>query len=401
MNVLLWIPRYWPAIGGAEMHTRRLAWELSAEAELAVLTHTTADGHTLAEAAAVPGHAFRQDGRVAIHRIAPASSHQPALAWLARTYTRNPLSRRLYSSLFAAAMQPAVDAVLEGFGCELIHAVYNGLTESAELAADTAENLGVPFVWTPLACTDGPLAGAWSTRRFRTLYRRANALVALTAHEREFLIGQGAPAQRVHVCPVGPLIVETPAEDLRARLGLKDEPLILFLGRVTRDKGADRLLDAAERVWRHCPDAQVLLVGPQDADMHQRLIECGDSRLHALPEVSQAEKCAALAACDLLCLPSRAESLGGVLLEAWYFAKPVIVHDLPVLREIIDPGRDGVLAGYEPDALANAIVTLLQDPARRTQMGLAGQSKVKQLYDWQVIVRRMQAVYAAAMRSHT
>jgi len=272
---------------------------------------------------------------------------------------------------------------------------------SAELAAATANKQGKPFVLTPLACTEQKKQQAWSSARFHRLYARADAMIAMTEHERQWLIKQGAVEEKVYVCPYGPL-VDNAAEGqgFRQQYSLGNNPLVLFLGRVTLDKGVDYLLGAANQIWQQYPRTHIAFIGPQEAAVSALFSQCHDDRLLVIDNINQQQKNAVLDACDLLCLPSRAESLGVAYLEAWYFKKPVVALDLPVLREVIAHNEDGLLAGHSIAAVANAVCCLLDDPQRRNRMGKAGHAKLVRQYDWARIADRIVSIYAAALAGY-
>jgi glycosyltransferase involved in cell wall biosynthesis len=79
-----------------------------------------------------------------------------------------------------------------------------------------------------------------------------------------------------------------------------------------------------------------------------------------------------LSRADLLCLPSTSESFGLVVPEAWSQSTPVVVSDVPVLRELVGASGGGILAERDPAAMAKAIGSLLDDPARARALGQAG-----------------------------
>jgi len=88
-----------------------------------------------------------------------------------------------------------------------------------------------------------------------------------------------------------------------------------------------------------------------------------DRRGVNLGEVDLATKTSALAACELLCVPSVQESFGGVYVEAWSLGKTVIGGRIPPIACVVDEGRDGLLSTQNPPELAAALDRLLSDPA--------------------------------------
>lgn len=109
----------------------------------------------------------------------------------------------------------------------------------------------------------------------------------------------------------------------------------------------------------------------------------------------------ALAACDLLCVPSSQESFGAVYTEAWAMGKPVIGGDIPAVREVIADGQDGHVVAPEPTLLAERIARLLADPALRQQMGQAGRDKVQARYNWDILAEQTGQIYAHLTGGHS
>lgn len=392
---LFHVPRYWPAIGGAELHSRQLAHELTHFGEVAVLTHYNGEQACLASGAAKSDRSESQDGDITIYQTGVNGVVRNALSGLAKRYAEHRSVRPAFSRLFKTAIQSQVESVIKNY--DLVHSVYNGLTEGVELVASAARSMGKPFVWTPLVNTDIKQNNAWSSRRFRRLYQKVDALIALTNYERQWLISKGVSPQRVHVCPVGPLVCTPPdSMDFRNRYGLGDSPIILFLGRVTQCKGVGVLLDAARGIWSRFPRAHIVIAGPQDEATRGLLNGENDPRVLRIEKLTQEEKCSAIQACDLLCVPSRSESLGAVYLEAWHFSKPVVALDIPVLREVIGQGVGGILTGHSGIDVANAVCQLLQDPCLLTKMGEAGKAKLFR-YEWKRIAKQIRAVHTLVL----
>lgn len=234
--------------------------------------------------------------------------------------------------------------------------------------------------------------------------RRAAACVAYTAAERRYLAERGVPASRVAVIGGGVDPQPPPPEAgaaWRRRHHLADRPLAAFLGKQAPHKEIDTLLAAMPRVWERLPDACLAIAGEPTA--HSPRLRAlaralpGDRRAQVLffDAPDDAERAALLAACDLLVLPSRHESFGLVFLEAWVCGKPVIGARLAAVADVIDDGRDGLLAPVgRPDALAAALVQLLTDPDLGNRLGAAGRRKALDRYTWDHVVDRFRALYA-------
>lgn len=149
----------------------------------------------------------------------------------------------VFAILSELAVLPQLERVIDDFKPDLLHAVHVGLVYSSEMAYQAARHFRIPFVWTPFPHIEG---GGWRGPRFRRLYRNADALIAMTLHEKQWLIEQGAPANRVHVIPTGPIIhPEYDAQAFRAAHGLGQAPIVLFLAQKLPYKGYRQVVEAA------------------------------------------------------------------------------------------------------------------------------------------------------------
>jgi phosphatidyl-myo-inositol alpha-mannosyltransferase len=113
-----------------------------------------------------------------------------------------------------------------------------------------------------------------------------------------------------------------------------------------------------------------------------------------LGELSEADKGAFLRSVDVYCAPNLlGESFGVVLIEAMAAGAPIVASDLDAFARVLEDGAAGVLVRRGDAAgLARALSDLLADPARRAALSAAGQ-RAAAAYDWQVVARRVLAVY--------
>jgi glycosyltransferase involved in cell wall biosynthesis len=107
-----------------------------------------------------------------------------------------------------------------------------------------------------------------------------------------------------------------------------------------------------------------------------------------------------LAASDLLVCPSRHEPLGNVVIEAWSARRPVVAAAADGPRELITPGRDGVLVPQEdPGALASALGDLLDDPARSSALAEAGRLRYEAAFAEAQVVSRWRQFLATVEKA--
>lgn len=174
-----------------------------------------------------------------------------------------------------------------------------------------------------------------------------------------------------------------------------DGPTIGFLGRYLEPrKGLPVLLEAMRSVVREHPGARLLIAGRGDVDDLWELV--GDLRPHVslLGEVSEADKAAFLRSVDVYCAPNLlGESFGVILIEAMAAGAPIVASDLDAFARVLEDGEAGVLVRRgDAGALGRALCALLADPDRRAQLSAAG-PRAAAAYDWQVLARRILAVY--------
>ena len=171
---------------------------------------------------------------------------------------------------------------------------------------------------------------------------------------------------------------------------------VLFLGRFNEPrKGMYVLIGALAVVVEAFPDVEILVVGRGDEDeLREKAGDLAD-HLRFLGQVDDAEKASAMRSADVYCAPNTGgESFGIVLVEAMAAGTPVVASDLDAFRRVLEDGTAGRLVPvYDSEALATALIEVLQDDAVREHLIHAATSAV-QRYDWSVVARQIMRVYA-------
>ncbi len=192
--------------------------------------------------------------------------------------------------------------------------------------------------------------------RARRALRDADAVIAVS-HE---LAGRLARlGRRAEVIPF-----TTPAARFPVWPRPGGPPRLLFVGRIERAKGVDLLLDAVARLDR--PELAVDLLGPlrPDLDLDVELLRRGlVGRVRHLAERPNTELAACYAAATALVLPSRAEGLAAVLVEALCSGRPVVTTDVGGSRELVDDRVGAVVPPDDAAALAAALARVLDRAA--------------------------------------
>jgi len=242
------------------------------------------------------------------------------------------------------------------------------------------------------------LAVRWSTR----FADRADLVIAPSQAVRAVLRQRGVTAP-IEVVPTGvPLRLFTPGDraQSRAALGLSPTDLILlYVGRLDREKNVGLLLDAFPRVVEVLPQARLLLVGQGTegtrlrarATAGERVSFVGVKPWEALPDYYRAA--------DLFWFASQTETQGLALVEAHACGLPTVAVAAPGVEEGVKDGESGLLVKPDALALAEASIGLLLDSTRRHAMGERARTLATRQFDAERQARRMAALYAGLLRT--
>ena len=186
-----------------------------------------------------------------------------------------------------------------------------------------------------------------------------------------------------------------------------DAPTILFVGGLEARKGLEYLVLAMGPVVKSHPSARLVAVakaGVRGVDepgwfrvLAERAGIAGSVVIHE--SVSTGDLMQLYADCDLLALPSRNEGWGLSLMEAMACSKPVVATRVGGIPELVTDGVEGLLVGPgDVKALGQAICRLLDDPAARDRMGLAGRKRVE-AFSWDAAADTVMREYGRALQS--
>lgn len=225
------------------------------------------------------------------------------------------------------------------------------------------------------------------------IVRLADGLTANTPREREELIElYGADPGQVDVVSPGvdPGVFGPGRRDAaRARLGIaSDVELVVFAGRIQPHKAPDLLVDAIARMARR---PELVIFGGASGPSSGAAMDLG---VPVLPPVSHRRLADWFAAADLVCVPSYSESFGLVALEAQACGTPVVAARVGGLSTVVIDGVTGLLVdGHSPDAYAEALTRVLDDPALRAAMS-AKASVHAAGFTWSATADRLLELYA-------
>jgi|WetSurMetagenome_2_1015567.scaffolds.fasta_scaffold00106_22 glycosyltransferase involved in cell wall biosynthesis len=254
---------------------------------------------------------------------------------------------------------------------------------------------------------------AWVNKRgaVRYISRLSDKVIALlntkcyadSRSQLEFLVKEGiVPQNKIDVIGAGSLAgvdldrfnpdlwTQEEKRRLRAGLGIADESrLLIFIGRITGDKGIIELTEAFNLLLRDNYNVDLLLLGPLDRD-------CGglesmstdynfnSDRIHYTGYDDCPEKYLAIS--DILCLPSYREGFGTVVIEAAAMGVPCVGTDIYGLKDSIIDGHTGVLVPpRNVEALKDALRHILDNPDLLMQLGVNARKRVVEEFDSRTI----------------
>lgn len=177
-------------------------------------------------------------------------------------------------------------------------------------------------------------------------------------------------------------------------------PIVLFAGRLTREKGVVHFVEAARILKEHGAAAIFQIAGTPDpgngSSVNDSLLEewRTEGAVDLLGHVDPIDD--VLAQASIVVLPSFREGVPRILLEAGAMGKPIVATDVPGCREAVADGKNGLLVpAGDSEALAAAIDRLLTDPYLCRDMGVQGRRKMESEFSEESVVQRTAEVYCA------
>ncbi|HET8578937.1 MAG TPA: glycosyltransferase family 4 protein [Methylomirabilota bacterium] len=239
----------------------------------------------------------------------------------------------------------------------------------------------------------------WNRLGYTT--RRVTAVVAVCESIKRGLVAAGVPAEKIEVIYSGTDLSRfDPGVDgsrVRAELGLDAGHTLVTQVGIRSWRGNDDVLDAMVRVHAAAPQARLLFVGappPRISSLQDKARRRGLGDIVSvfghredIPEI--------LAASDLVVDASYAGlGLTGSLREALAVETPVVGTNLEGIPELVVDGETGLLVPpRNPEALAQAILRMLENPTRAKAMARAGRKRVEAQFSTAVKIRRTEALY--------
>lgn len=229
-------------------------------------------------------------------------------------------------------------------------------------------------------------------------YRQATRLLAHSqAMVPQIMTRFGVARSDIDVVPLLPMGDTAEASDV-------DEvgQHVLFFGRIWGYKGLAYLIKAAPLIQAEIPDVHFVIAGRGEDLTSYRQLMHDSSRFTFFNEFVPLDRQARLfREASVIVLPYTEATQSGVIPVAYNFSRPVVATAVGGLLDQVDDGRTGLLVPPKDErALAQAVVTLLQDPPLRRRMGRAGREKLDTEWSPTVIALRSVEVYRRTIRAH-
>jgi glycosyltransferase involved in cell wall biosynthesis len=381
MRLLHVVPTYLPATryGGPIFAVHGLCRALAARGHLVEVFTTSIDG---------PGNS-------AVPHSVPVMLDGVKV----RYFASNVLRRLSWAPSLAGSLQHE----MKGADAAHLHSVFLWPTWAA---AKLARKSHVPYVISPrgmlvkkLIETRHPLIkSAWINLIEKSNLEHASVVHVTSTVEAAELDRFALRLRRVAVVPNGVDDVDItatghPAADIEALA--REQPLILFFGRIAWVKGLDRLLQGFART--RC--GTLAIVGTDYDGLAPRLahlareLNVGERVRFITRTVAGVDKEFVFAAASVFVLPSYSESFGNAVLEAMQRGLPAIVTPDVGAAEVVRDAGGGLVVDGDPESLGNAIDRLVGEPALARTMGEAGRSYVREHYSWANVAARMENLY--------
>ncbi len=177
----------------------------------------------------------------------------------------------------------------------------------------------------------------------------------------------------------------------------EDRKTILYVGRIVREKGIFTLLDAFEKLRKQGKDVSLVFAGegPLKEDLAKEVLRRKlNDRVKLAGFVDEKKLVSLYNSSDAFVLPSHYEPFGMVALEAMASRVPVVVSDVGGLSEIVEDGITGVkVPAYNPSALAEGILRVLEDRELSEQLKENAYRAVQERYRWDMIAEKTIEAY--------
>ena len=416
-HAVLVTPAYPPFPGGGERYVGAVARGLVAAGwRVTVLTSSATTEANFWQGAASASDEDEDGVRVIRRPVRPMPGGRAGLLlWRKGMVLLSTLPTDPAGALMRMARRvPAIaglDEALAGLDADVLHA-FNGSWESGLVAAHAhALATGTPLVVTPFAHlgerdNDRVARNSTMSHQLRIM-RSAARLLTLTAVEADGLARYRMSTERLGV--IGSAADPPPADFRQSPYFAADHceargTFGVYIGRLSYDKGALHAADAIRNLRQRGRDVALLLIGSStpEFERYRRGLSPHDrAAIRTLGVLSDRDKHAVLSRAKFLMLPSRSDSFGIVMLEAWSHGVPVIAARAGGIPGVVDDGATGLLVPFaDIEGLIAAAERLISDEPFARRLGQQGYERLRSGYNWTTVVERVAGHYQQVIAAH-
>jgi glycosyltransferase involved in cell wall biosynthesis len=378
MKIIQVTQRFFPAIGGVETHVYNIAEKLVEK------------GH---EVTVYTSDLLRDNPQIRLRNVKDKVNG---------IRIRRFKAFKLLPKIEASTVMPSMITALLKEKADIIHA-HGYHYFPAYLTALARHITGIPIV---LTTHTGPestmltLSKLYDQTIGKFVLKTTDQIITLTKREAKYLTSVGAKFEKISVIPNGVdtdlFSRRTDGYSFREKYGIVGN-IILFVGRLSKVKGLNYLIDAMPEILKETPDAILVIVGSDfgvKTELRRRVKQLYiEKKVLFTGPLFGDELVDSYAASDLFVLPSIVESFGLVLLEAMAMGKPVVATNLGAARNLIQNGVEGLtVKPRRPDQIAKAVISLLKDRNLASKMGDINR-KIASRYSWDNITQAISQVY--------
>lgn len=285
----------------------------------------------------------------------------------------------------------------------------------------TKRSLGKPLVFHVHSTEQGRTGNGSPTIKDleRTTGRKADIIITVSDAMKGHLISLGYEPSKIRAIPNGvnhekydpnrEEFSEDTVREFREKIGVEDDPMILFIGRLTWVKGIVPLMRAMPEILNEVPDAKLIIVGVGDQeDSIDDIIESNNLQDNVITRyefVEEEERLMYYASSDLAVFPSKYEPFGIVCTEAMSMGKPVVVGAKGVSgfkEQVVASGPNRCGAHVDPESptdIAKFVVEILQDDELRKKMGENARERVLNNYTLDIVSDQTLDIYRKLIES--
>jgi glycosyltransferase involved in cell wall biosynthesis len=407
LRIAHFVQRYPPALGGSEAYFARLSRFLVQEGhDVTVFTTTAIDLEAFWSPrgrCVGPGIGVQDGVNVRRYKLwrAPEQryilrvlSQIPVRSWQRLTLSCNPIAWAMWRD----AGRPAASF-------DVVHASAFPYGWPLACGLRTARQLSVPFLLTPFLHAGDPEDPRDRTRRAYTspallsLAHAAERIFVQTDGEKDVFTQCGIPETKLILQGMGVDLSSCTGgarEKVRPEWGVQpDEVVIGHLANLSVEKGSVDLLWAAQRAWRQGSRFHLVLAGPEMPNFRRFWDHYPDAgRVRRLGVLTDQQKRDFFAGIDVFALPSRSDSFGLVLLEAWANRAANVGYRAGGIAGVIRHEQDGLLVRCgDVQGLAEALTRLALDAELRQRLGSGGCARLPIEFCWEDKLQLVGRVY--------